>query len=127
MNTNDLRIGNRVKCKVSNDAAIYTVVAIDGIHAKIMLDGARLGTWYDMDKIKPIAITKDVLATVGFGEVGFYENVYHKGAFRVHIARRAGCLAKYEANGNCLELEIKSLHELQNLYFTLTGEELAIQ
>lgn len=35
MKAKELRINNKVKCKISNDSAVYGIVAIDGINEKI--------------------------------------------------------------------------------------------
>ena len=111
--------GNIVKCRVSNDAAYYSVVAIDGINHKIMLSGPRRGTWYDMDKIKPVVLTEKLLDTI----------CSKKQAFVWHFNDRDNCaliLQWCDENKKAVWLgyferllgyvDIQYLHELQNIY-----------
>lgn len=120
MNANELRLGNYILNEKGTPSEIREI----SYYGRLFVDD---NLWaQDVYNCEPIPLTKETLLKCGFGEVGFYENVVHKGDFRVHIAGEADCLAKYEANGNCLEIEVKALHQLQNLYFALTGEELKI-
>lgn len=96
---NELRIGNFVKCKVSNDTAFYKVLALDGWLLRIMLDGVRQGEWYTQDKVKPIPITAQALENSKIGSDWL----------------------KY-----AVVSDLKYMHQLQNLYFALTGKELEI-
>jgi hypothetical protein len=129
---NQLKPGNIVKCAVSNDAAFYRVIALDSLHLKIMLDGARQGTWYREDKIKPVKLTEGILEACGFDtkETGimfykigkpyhFYEFAFQEGYLYYGTHGEEGFMRETQK-------PIEHLHELQNLYFALTGEELEI-
>lgn len=131
MKVNDLRIGSRVKCKVSNDSAIYTVVAIDGLNSKVMLSGARVGTWYDIERIKPIPLTKDLLLECGFEyneDRGLFTQVMPtEGRYILDANLGGGYQLGREFNDDYTPVaSVEYLHQLQNLYFFLEGSELPL-
>jgi hypothetical protein len=83
------------------------------------------GEWSN-DKVEPITLTPEILEKAGFK---FYEKseMYEKDDFMdLHILYdNAGyCIKDYELN--IWSPNILYLHQLQNLYFALTGEELEI-
>lgn len=41
----ELRLGNTVKCKTSNDGGCYKVLSLDGWNLKCTLDGIRQDEW----------------------------------------------------------------------------------
>jgi hypothetical protein len=107
----EIKICNYVHCRVSNDAGIYKIIAIDGWSHKVMLDGARQGTWYTLDKIKPIPLTEKWLKEFGIeaGEgVGKYTNV----TARIIVSKN------FERNGLQSDdrIEIKYVHQYQNIH-----------
>lgn len=129
MNARELRIGNLVKCKVSNDARIYSVAALDGMHCKIMLSDVRFGTWYGDDKIKPIPLTEELLLKCGFAKISSkYEDDFYAGKILLSndfvLSTSDQC---YESVPVDFAKPLKYLHQLQNLTFTLTGEELEVK
>jgi hypothetical protein len=136
--TYELRIGNFVKCRVSNDAGIYQVIALDGINLKTMLNGARRGQWYITEEnIKPIPITDKWLLSFGFRQSeenrdDFYKDFGRK-TFQVCIDDGQGEIFIGFAHDigfpieELCHIDIQYLHQLQNLIFSITGEELTIQ
>ena len=79
----------------------------------------------------PIPLSRDIVQKCGFGEVGMYENVYHKDNFRIHFDKSckdeetdAVLLIIYKDDDSTFSKEVSSLHQLQNLYFALSGKEL---
>lgn len=116
----ELMIGNYVKCKVSNDAGIYRVIALDGYNLKVMLDGARFKEWYLEDKIKPIKLTAKILEDIGFK---FDGSVYEWSLDNVVIDTYPNDSAFYYKGK---DFKITNLHQLQNLLSTLTKTELNI-
>lgn len=129
MEISELRIGNLVKIKTSNDAAFYPVYAIDGMGLKVVLGGCRQYEGWKYEKLlKPIPITEDMLTKCGFvanhnfqiKEQTLFTNedfwIIHNaksGRFALMIGERITC-------------EIKFLHHLQNLFLDLTGKKLYI-
>lgn len=127
----DLRINNRVKCKISNDNAVYEIVAIDGINAKVMLSGARMGEWIPIEKIKPIPLTEEILVEYGFERCNTDDDPldpeYHEWYERKFPLIGVMCQSytkQYIFDTNTDTLQILCLHQLQNLYYSLMGKEL---
>jgi len=125
MKANELRIGNYVKYSDFASAKKSEIVMVD-ISDLILLKNMVEGCFYD-----PIPLTPEILVKAGFeetynsrfrvkfdhithGEIGYtfsdIENYYGKG-FRYYDHH----------------IDIKYVHQLQNLYFALTGEELPIE
>ena len=118
MEISELRIGNLVKIKTANDASFYPVYAIDGMGLKVVLGGCRqCEGWKDEKLLKPIPITEELLLKYGFEKVGM---AYKKDTFIVNRWSDG----KLWLGGYGVSLELKSLHQFQNLYFALTGKEL---
>jgi hypothetical protein len=76
--------------------------------------------YYQGCKYKPIPLTEDWLLKLGFEEMNLHLNwkkrnhqmILNDGVFRIWL--------------NGYNKEIKYVHQLQNLYYALTGEELTI-
>lgn len=115
MKASELRGYNIVGVK--GDAGIYQVVAIDVYHQKVKLNYPR-NEWHSEIKLKPIPLTEEWLVKFGYtgygtlGEMNFF--ISENGTYRVRWF------------GNIVHLSLKYVHQLQNLYFALTGEELTV-
>jgi hypothetical protein len=121
MEAKELRIGN---C-VSIDGQIVQL----GEDALEVLFAARNYT-----DLTPVPLAGEILESIGFQQHGEGEFYY----FHPHYSVRDKAIKLYSTSDNChLEykvegidnwqlIEIKYLHQLQNLYFALTGEELEI-
>lgn len=150
---NELRIYNLVMVK--GDAGIYSIEGIDGwvrIFASkederlynLPLDeqikskktanyhderlvrlsgGARNGEKYPENKLKPIQLSGELLEKCGFKKVS--ELIFdHKDGHTIrYMVDRYWYYVKI--TGNLCSIEY--LHQLQNLYFALTGNELPIE
>lgn len=122
----ELRIGNTVKCAVSNDAGIYHVLCLDGWMLRIMLDGVRQNEWYPERKIRPIKITKELLEKNGFV---WRETLQHWtktwGTNGVHFIKYDEHYKKFSFQLGQLHYKVlDAFHNLQNLWIDLTGETL---
>lgn len=125
MKSTELRIGNYVQ--YSNEYNVF-ILQVDTIYAKkITVLHNSSPTTMKVSEIQGIPLTEEVLLKCGFSEVGIYENVYHKDCFRVYLDRKGKQgLVKYETENYHIEVEAKSVHQLQNLYFALIGKELPL-
>ena len=127
MKANELRIGNLVNT-TDNKLTGVTDIIVD----KDFKDSYFWCYGYNEDDVKPIPLTEKWLLKFGFKNrtTLFDSKIYFKGIYFVSIIEGGnivfGC--KDEANKpyNTLR-KIKYVHQLQNLYFTLTGEELTIK
>lgn len=72
---------------------------------------------YHYEKLHPIPITPEILEKCGFENTRLLSLVWH------NFAKRFAILV----HGGPVGYELLYLHQLQNLYFALTGEELTIK
>ena len=125
---NELRIGNWVS---KNDK----IITID---AEGILDIERTGS----DTVEPISLNEEWLRKLGFSQRGPNQyikelpkrNITDSGVFRVSIPESTGQdlvvsidrrQEKNQEDTGFVELvECQFVHQLQNLYFALSGEEL---
>lgn len=143
MEPEELRIGNLVKCKISNDAGIYQVLSLPGWENNspefmVTIDRCPKQS-VPISKIKPIPLNPETLEACGFKKS---ENK-NKNVWYVSFVREHDELNSYIFVGKAPEDPIKmyyfgfespmtavninniySLHQLQNLFFVLTGKEL---
>jgi hypothetical protein len=138
MKANELRIGNYVtwKDEESNDA-ILTVTGIvlnDCVWVEWEWeDGEKDYTECDFDGLKPILITEDWLIKLGFYEydrmgenIFFSMKQYNDMNWNLHFNRNILTVSFKDLVWN-KSFEIKYIHQFQNLYFAITGEELTIK
>ena len=122
MQSKDLRIGNLV----GSIGIEYLVWKIDGLGNIQGIDG---GTTFNLDKTTyPIEITNERLEKIGFEE-NFKQ--YELQNFGLKVVKDVNsnvwiCYVGFlnQFNEICT---IKYVHQLQNLYFALTGEELELK
>lgn len=107
MTANELRIGNRVFCKMEND------------DIQIELDAM-----YDVRHYMPIPLTEEWLLRMGFKKTQRKSFVLG-GAIKLKFAGTDGYYNLYILGKQVTTLG--SAHQLQNLYFALTGNELTIK
>jgi hypothetical protein len=126
MKANELRIGNLV----TYENKTHKIFGISEQYP--FLDtieyGAFVVEWYDL---KPIPLTEDWLLKAGFEVV--YDSEFTKrldfikdNRFDFFINKQNETLSGIRFKGNTFFNEAKHVHQLQNIYFALTGEELAI-
>lgn len=130
MKANELRIENYVWDDYSG---IMIVMAIgqNNVSLKHTRPEFKAIGGYDLSAINPIPLTEDWLIKFGFtlhhkdyfNEVIYLKNVVDNNSFVW------GVYPKKLGSGVILKLskKIKYVHQLQNLYFALTGKELIIQ
>lgn len=132
MDIKELRIGNHIEFVFSDDSIVRDVVR--NLHQKgvnayaTSLGGIEVKGEYKKKErisgsmfpretyIRPIPLTEEWLKKFGFKKFKNY-NDWSKGGFILHGRKRGFVLRKSAP-------DVKSVHQLQNLYFALTGEEL---
>jgi len=128
MIANQLRIGNLIK--FSEDGTIFTVGSIEEKGFTVQNDEET--TWIEAEEFEPIPLTEEWLLKFGFHkkDAEWYLHpcfelkiiVFNKGEFNgvmfytrtIHTDFTPIYCTKH----------INHVHQLQNLYFALTGEEL---
>ncbi len=110
MKANELRIGNLC----DSDGSILTIRAKHILNLEINESG-----WCT----KPLILTEEWLVTFGFRKHGifFSNNTPHQIAFDNNKFWFMGLVLPIGG------IELKYVHQLQNLYFALTGEELELK
>lgn len=113
MEVQELRVGNHI---IDCYNVINTVASIHKGGSVRFEDG----TICRIDKCKPIELTEQLLLKSGFTKS--WSDFYYNGLFGVSSDFDALCFKTcILANGI-----IRNLHQLQNLYYALTGTELEI-
>lgn len=128
---NELRIGNWVQSPLGD----FMKVEIIG-HAD-MPDYvfAKSETGFGQNKFNPIPLTPEILEACGFmdnktREVGKSDDIIEWGHENAEIRKEAGeyeyILSFDEWGSRQDSVTVKYLHQLQNIYFAINGEELKI-
>jgi hypothetical protein len=116
---NELRIGNLLL----NNHVTYKVISID--EEGIMADPVSQKHTIDVnirDLVTPIPLTEEWLLSFGFEKMHKY---YQLGKVTINIFNDSAY--KLNVSGFTPYKAIKYVHQLQNLYFDLTGEELTLE
>lgn len=151
IDSRELRIGNKVKVTISNDAGIYEVLAIpawgmnddgDGKEPLVLIDRCPKQLVPE-SKLKPISLTPEILIAAGFendgGEFQHPDNTDFDLMFycsenglwcAYNFGDRKTSVPFVETTLGVVSLPIcnpfKYVHQLQNLYFALTQTEITI-
>lgn len=123
MKKEELRIGNLVEYPNWNKDGSVKYFHIRDVYTddnKIGLtDGMFQVPSSKLKYIKPIHLTEEWLVKLGFVKDKL-DNTYYKGDFEIY-------LPKYFKWKESIFRNVKTVHQLQNLYFALTGEELEVR
>lgn len=120
--TFDLRIGNWIT--VSD--VIYRLTGVS--EAKVTLKGHKGG--FKQEDLHPIPITPEILEKAGFkrrGQSSLYDKIPDEG-FTYHIYWHRIIIFHGPDNTLChwLNTRIVFLHQIQNIYYCLTGREIQV-
>jgi len=143
MEAKELRVGNYL---LYNDKTITVLEGIskDDISIRHLINNHGVGTYImPSTVINPIPLTEGWLVKFGFDKTSFTErhSEVHGWSAEFSIDNRKFALLEVNKSSNwgsrkgCynvlgisyLDVWIKHVHQLQNLYFALTGEELTIK
>ena len=118
MTANELRIGNYV-----NDR-LHRKVVIKEIREEHLIfylsNGNKIK--HNIKTFNPIQITNQLLLNLGFEKLIGWDDMVYFNNNGIHIYFCGNHLEDWFEYEN--EIVIKSIHQLQNLYFSLTGKEL---
>lgn len=117
----DLRIGNLV----SSGGEILTVTELRGKHARVNYIRSDTGlphnSMVEYSDLEGILLTEGWLRKFGFIRPIKKGSIWQLGKFTV---QSFGGLGVFESRNH---IEVGTVHNLQNLYHALTGEELTLQ
>ena len=115
MESKELRKGNFVKYIYSDKE--FSVV--DGFDSEYVFLNEITADYAEHSEVEPIPLAEEWLVKFGFINDGRYLRID-----KVKITFRNGCW-RFEFGG--VKVMLRHVHQLQNLYFALTGEELIIK
>lgn len=133
INISELRIGNIVAIQLNYDGVSYdecevTEITLEYLHHTLPAGGGTTSKWDDVD---PIIITPEWLQRMGFKKSADDNWVIQVGnLLYIEIDKDFDLYINPETwNGAMIApwAEIEYVHQLQNLYFTLTGKEIEIK
>ena len=126
MKANELRIGNFVSTEGIDFVEVSKIDADFGICYKIPQE---FGQFYPYKEVEPIPLTEEWLMRFGFDKVlPRNDKMYYRLNDDFVIEENNVFLLGDDAFEMLkLRRKIKYVHQLQNLYFALTGEELTIK
>lgn len=125
MKATELRIGNWVKYSHLIENVLHEFDSISGIFENNLVSiKSRPYTAFTLDSVNPITLTEEWLLKFGFEEDG-HDWYFMSAKDRFTDIGYSYSIKKnvFEVN-ECEMVEVKYVHQLQNLYFALTGEEL---
>jgi hypothetical protein len=113
MKANELRVGN------ATNKGIVKSFYESGIHV-------GNGKCYPFSELEPIPLTPEILVKAGFVSPINRPEVFIKN--RIQIFRECVYLVEEDTiKAHFIPIRLQHLHQLQNLYFAFTGEELNIE
>jgi len=127
MKATELRIGNWVEIK---DQEVKTYAQVEGTGNLQHVAGQL----WSIEELKPIPLTEKWLERFGFEKVRFDDNYWFEkqaGDFSL-ITNDIGKIAFNEKLDHVfisetIQPKIKTINQLQNIYFALTGEEIELK
>jgi len=130
MNIQELRIGNIIKFNWWFNS-IGIVDLIDGAHGYVTM--VSHSDEFTLDELSPVPITDEWLLHFGFfaflnssGEkTGYFDHPTEN--FHVVTGVKPWVYIVDQYSEHQLNLDIQYVHQLQNLYFCLTGQELEVK
>ena len=126
MKANELRFGNLVTWYETSNS-IFTIEHITKdwiVMVSHHESGGSLTTRIDIESVVPIPLTEEWLVKLGFD--GYSKYILGGGRIRIKFVRN-GTRTQTSFKNVAIPRQIKYVHQLQNLYFALTGEELVCQ
>ena len=117
---NELMVGNLIYF----EGETCKVLSIDGHGVDVLFLGSGEEVWIDLFQFTPIPLTEEWLLKLGFSD-SFTE-------FKINnfVIAKDNDLFYYQFENYQVEIpdvKLQYVHQLQNLYFALTGEELELK
>lgn len=124
MELNELRLGNFVR-----QGKVLEIRA-NAVKLKYFAENLK-NSLITYENVKPIKLTEEWLLKLGFvkgKDVGIYNNVFYLEGFYISLSEYINIFVDWndDTNEPTMFYEVCYVHQLQNLYFALTGKELTI-
>lgn len=127
INPNELRVGNWLETYGLISSGYESKIMSNGYTQVAVLDLQIISDHPDSHTYRAIPLTPEILIACGFrkGEKWFVHQVYYRGFFDVCCTRgKEFVYGKKTEHGFDKIVNLKYLHQLQNLFFALYGEEI---
>jgi hypothetical protein len=115
----ELRICNWVMFQEDSTICNVKEIALDGL--LVWFPEKKVETWIELDQFGPIPLTPEILEKAGFKNKGHEIFVKDRIQLWAHLAYY---LDEDLEEAHFIPVDVTSLHQLQNLYYSLTGQEL---
>ena len=125
MEVNELRVGNFVW---EEYGGLYEVININSEgfgYVDLRKPTFKCIGRYEIGSVKPIPLTKEWLLKLGI-QYSDFEGLFQIGGYDIDAKDGSYCHFYFNEYGDWYK-EIEYVHQLQNLYFALTGEELKLK
>lgn len=129
MDARELRIGNLLKDKAGKVFGVENVseYGLNGYSWSDTYYGTQSGGHeftYNLEDVSPIPLTEEWLTKFGFNKDGDTKDLLFD--YAICLERRINDLFLVQVDWPHKKKEIKYVHQLQNLFFALTGQELKL-
>lgn len=119
----ELRIGNWIQ---SDDGEVFKIEGLKTYDIDSDEDMVRvysIDSWLLLSDFRLITLTEEWLLKFGFTNGGYEMLLWIKGRFEIYGSDTVGFGLRIN---NIFDIDTLYVHHLQNLYYTLTGEELKL-
>jgi len=128
MRPNELRIGSRIKCYGENSE--ITLIGTEVVSAKYDGENGKISVIFSNPTLQSIPLTEEWLLNFGFkkSSEGFFSIKTNKRSINLEINLKTKRTILFNnLNKSYVDLMAsKYVHQLQNLYFSLTEKELTL-
>lgn len=140
MEAEELRIGNWYAWRQWDKNLEKGVIKHYRVTRDVIWNMTKRGTANNSHRVMPIPLTEEVLLNSGFEKIESRQDYFELSSYDPYNPTPEGCRINvffdfdgvrlwyaFESDGARLIRRIHYVHQLQNLYFALTGEELNIE
>src|ERR1700737_4938351 len=122
--SNELRLGNLVELNTNGKKIIGLVYELKKESLLVSPSDELAPIWSEYNKLQPIPLTPEILEKCWFEKEGLEDPIWEMEISSFPIVRFYGKKLGILLNDRMLYIE--TLHQLQNIYFAVDGEELKI-
>ena len=124
MRENELRIGNFI-ADYEDKPYHFQIESIENNHGDYWVTYRNGSVNCTVDSLEPIPLTEEWVLKFGFKDLGYGE--FEKGRYMLDKEYTDKGFWEFCILGKALpDMEVQYVHQLQNLIFALTGEELTV-
>lgn len=120
-----LRIGNLIEDELAGNLTLQVTGIIEQ-HCFVKRIDEPLSYDLQWGFIQPIPLTEEWLVRMGFKKKKYFGEWTYNDIITFYKGLKQGYLGCPHPEGEDIDVECKHVHQLQNLYYALTGKELSI-